>query len=278
MRMLKSFPCLGGKVRVGDFSITFDMYRVMAYLNFRAQPRNEAITMKIAVIALLVLSHHHSLIFVESLSKQVKVQNFHHSARPSRRWWNEGRIIPINQRCCSSTSAHMSAPTELDYWPPRAEDRAFDWSQPTCDVYRIADTHKFSGPFRESRSKLDYSYHKNPILDRQLYQDMVLARILEADNEEDETAPQCPDALESHKRPFLVFTAGSMGAGKSYVLSQLHQRGVFPLQNLSKSIPICSRVNYPRWLGICSTTRNRQPPSCTGNRHKCPMSSSNTPS
>lgn len=81
---------------------------------------------------------------------------------------------------------------------------------------------------------------------------MVLARILDADHEdddEDETIPQSPDVLESHGRPFLVFTAGSMGAGKSYVLSQLHQREVFPLHKFVKIDPNMLKSELPEMAG-----------------------------
>ena len=158
------------------------------------------------------------------------------------------------------TGAVMSAPTDMEFWPPRAEQRVFDWSKPTCDVYRVGDTHLFSEPFRESRSKLDYSYHKNPMFDRQLYQDMVLARILEADSEEDDddvkddedstpSAVESPRALKTHQRPFLVFMSGPMGVGKSYVLSQLHQKGIFPLQKFVKIDPDMLKSELPEMAG-----------------------------
>jgi Zeta toxin len=146
----------------------------------------------------------------------------------------------------------MSTPTEIEYWPPRAEHRAFDWSQPTCDVYKYEDTRLFTERFRDGRSRLDYSYHKNPILERQLYQDTVLSRILEADSDQDNdsaTALESDVALKSHKRPFLVFTAGSMGAGKSYVLSQLHQKEIFPLQKFVKIDPDMLKSELPEMAG-----------------------------
>jgi hypothetical protein len=147
----------------------------------------------------------------------------------------------------------MSSPTDVEYWPPRAKDREFDWSQPTCDVYKFDDTHSFSEPFRKSRSKLDYSYHRNPILDRQLYQDMVLSRILGADSDGEEFPPsfamQSVSAVKTQHRPFLIFMSGPMGVGKSYVLSQLHQRGIFPLEKFVKIDPDMLKSELPEMAG-----------------------------
>jgi hypothetical protein len=146
----------------------------------------------------------------------------------------------------------MPSPTDMEYWPPRAEYRVFDWSQPTCEAYKLDDTESFSEPFRKSRSKLDYSYHKNPILDRQVYQDMVLSRILEAYCDEgEEFSPFAMESLSTFTphRPFLVFMSGPMGVGKSYVLTQLHQRGIFPLEKCVKIDPDMLKCELPEMAG-----------------------------
>jgi hypothetical protein len=69
-----------------------------------------------------------------------------------------------------------------DYWPPRskAKARSFDWSVPTNIAYDIHQHNRFTftTAFQDARGRLDYDYHKNPRLERQVYQDSVLDRIL----------------------------------------------------------------------------------------------------
>lgn len=84
----------------------------------------------------------------------------------------------------------------------------------------------FYGPYAHIREKLDYSYHKNYKRERQMLQDAIIneimnkAKVVDANSGEVCTTPT---------EPFLVFTAGAMGAGKSYTLNKLHEKGRFPL-------------------------------------------------
>ena len=43
--------------------------------------------------------------------------------------------------------------------------------------------------------------------------------------------------MRPSRRPWVVFTAGPMGVGKSYVLAQLYQRKLFPLDRFIKIDP-----------------------------------------
>jgi adenylylsulfate kinase-like enzyme len=144
------------------------------------------------------------------------------------------------------------SPTELSYWPPRAKGKDFDWTLPTNVAYKVDDTNLFSPPFQESRSKLDYSYHKNPVLDRQRFQDVVLSRVLDADESSSQAASSTSPSsttTATKDRPFIVFTSGPMGVGKSYVMSQLHKRKLFPFQNFVKIDPDMLKSELPEMAG-----------------------------
>ena len=137
----------------------------------------------------------------------------------------------------------------LENWPPRSGE-PFDWTVPTNEAYKDqedddpgkikthsnpADSpqrHKFTPPFQLARSKLDYSYHRNPQLIRQEFQDTILINILQATSTDE--SKQRNGIL---RRPWIVFTAGPMGVGKSYVLTQLYQRKLFPLDRFIKIDP-----------------------------------------
>lgn len=82
----------------------------------------------------------------------------------------------------------------------------------------------FYGKYASLRSKLDYTYHANYSLERQELQDYIIDSILNA------TAAPQPAAC-STAAPWVVFMAGAMGAGKSWSIQQLSQRGHFPLDS-----------------------------------------------
>jgi hypothetical protein len=84
----------------------------------------------------------------------------------------------------------------------------------------------FYGPHAHIRKKMDYNYHRNYKRERQMLQDAIIeetlntATLVDANSGETCTTPT---------EPFLVFTAGAMGAGKSFALRKIHENGRFPL-------------------------------------------------
>ena len=130
-------------------------------------------------------------------------------------------------------------------------------SNPTEGASRRRPQHNFTLPFQLARSKLDYAYHKNPQVIRQELQDELLSNILHATSvasssmgikeqikvdktkhvEENRRKLPSPVTMRPSRRPWVVFTAGPMGVGKSYVLTQLYQRKLFPLDRFIKIDP-----------------------------------------
>ena len=89
-----------------------------------------------------------------------------------------------------------------------------------------SDDMRFYGKYAHLRRTLDYSYHSNYTFERQKLQDAIIDSMLDAVLIEDEfgnvgTVPT---------KPFIVFTAGAMGAGKSYTINKLVENGRFPLE------------------------------------------------
>lgn len=73
----------------------------------------------------------------------------------------------------------------------------------------------FEGPYAASRARLDYTWHGRYTPARQRLQDGLIAGVLASGR----AAP----------RPWLVHTAGAMGAGKSHVIRELARARAFPL-------------------------------------------------
>jgi adenylylsulfate kinase-like enzyme len=170
------------------------------------------------------------------------------------------------------TSKSTESYTNISFWPPRASEKEFDWNLPTNIAYRIDDTNIFTSTYKDSRSKLDYSYHSNPSIERQIYQDSVLSRVfsssssssnsdnIQTSSHSSSSKTAAPESSSSNgesqnnerqkqKQPIIVFTSGPMGVGKSYVLSQLNERSIVPLGKFVKIDPDMLKSELPEMAG-----------------------------
>lgn len=100
----------------------------------------------------------------------------------------------------------------------------FSFDLSTQENYGSEDE-EFYGPFRGIRSELDFVYHGNYKEERQAFQDRIIAKLLDKTEVADsETGAFCKTPTE----PWIVFTAGVMGAGKGYAMKQLSSKDLFP--------------------------------------------------
>jgi predicted kinase len=90
---------------------------------------------------------------------------------------------------------------------------------------RSNDMH-FFGKYSHIRKTLDYNYHANYTFERQKLQDAIITDMLDAAIilDVDGNIGTVPT------EPWIVFTAGAMGAGKSHTMNVLVQKGRFPLK------------------------------------------------
>lgn len=88
--------------------------------------------------------------------------------------------------------------------------------QSTADIYR-SDDFIFVGDFTESRSKVDFTYHSNYQIERQLVQDRIIHKYLRLGKSTD--------------LPKIIFTAGVMGVGKGHVLKKMGRLEQINLQD-----------------------------------------------
>lgn len=147
----------------------------------------------------------------------------------------------IPPRWLSTLSDVMAA----ESWPPRS-GAPYDWRLPTQEVY-FEDGDDFTDRFKNARGKLDYNYHRHPATKRQLLQDAILSRVVQHQSEIGKK--ELLDEAKSTRRPWLVFSAGPMGVGKSYVLSKLHSTGFFPLDQFLKIDPDMIKSEIPEFAG-----------------------------
>ena len=88
-----------------------------------------------------------------------------------------------------------------------------------------SDDMNFYGKFSHIRKTLDYSYHSNYTFERQKLHDAIITDFLKESYICDEDGNIGLAAAD----PWIVFTAGAMGAGKSYTMRVLVERERFPL-------------------------------------------------
>ena len=111
----------------------------------------------------------------------------------------------------------------------------FNFSLPTQVQYEdvAADN---AGPFKYVRDTLDADYHGTYSLPRQSLQDRLLEDAL--------------DGIQGDRpTPWVVFTAGAMGSGKSRTFEYLVERGIVPLQGVQTLDSDVFKSCLPEWRG-----------------------------
>lgn len=89
-----------------------------------------------------------------------------------------------------------------------------------------ADDLNFYGKFSHIRETLDYEYHSNYTFERQKLQDAIIDDMLDSAIFYDVDGKIGSVPTE----PWIVFTAGAMGSGKSHTMKILVEQGLFPLK------------------------------------------------
>lgn len=106
--------------------------------------------------------------------------------------------------------------------------------------FRPEDLIIWHGKYKEIRKRLDYNYHAAYNEARISFQDALVDSMLAESTREVRT--NC-----SQPAPWIVFTAGAMGAGKSRTVKLLHQKGRFPLQSFTVVDPDRIRRYLPEF-------------------------------
>uniref|UniRef100_A0A6U4UCS5 Uncharacterized protein n=1 Tax=Hemiselmis andersenii TaxID=464988 RepID=A0A6U4UCS5_HEMAN len=120
--------------------------------------------------------------------------------------------------------------TTLDF----TVDPNYDYTRSTMENYRLPtlDT-EYEGPYADIRATLDHEYHGHYEGRRQKIQDTMIADVVMGGSEQE--------------NPWLVFTAGPMGAGKSFVIKWMSRAGHFQLPSIVQIDPDCFRSRLPEW-------------------------------
>ena len=94
------------------------------------------------------------------------------------------------------------------------------------------------GPYKDIREKLDFDHHGCYGVKRQQLQDEIISKVVGAGSR--------------NPYPWIVFTAGSFFAGKSWVASWMIEQGYLPLEDVVRTDPDLIRTQLPEWSGYLS--------------------------
>lgn len=134
------------------------------------------------------------------------------------------------RHCMFFADAKQASHDPRALWFPAAATpikNVYDWTRSTEENYKQNYGCQQYGKYASIRQTLDYKYHSNYTRERQLVQDKIIDHLLNNTWIEDPTTGQgCPTSVQ----PWIVFTAGPMGAGKSWTIRNLSQQGYFPLK------------------------------------------------
>ena len=104
----------------------------------------------------------------------------------------------------------------------------FDPDLSTSELWGRHEPGKFVGKYQNERALLDYSYHTNYTPERQLLQDRIVDKLVPPRMEDDALERESED-----DNPWLVFSAGAMGAGKTRTIHWMAKSQLFPLQRFA---------------------------------------------
>ncbi|CAB9529202.1 Zeta toxin [Seminavis robusta] len=106
-----------------------------------------------------------------------------------------------------------------------------------------SDNNFCGSKFASIRSELDYNFHSHYRCERIMFQDDIIeSRLLHAPTTKELDGHTCTAG-----KHWAVFTAGVMGAGKSYTIRKLDEKGRFPLSQFVVVDPDSIRRQLPEF-------------------------------
>lgn len=122
---------------------------------------------------------------------------------------------------------------------------SYDFTKSTNHNYSAGEDRTFYGRYANVRSTINYKFHVNYVEARQKWQDLALDKVV--------------IRTQPITRPWVVFTAGPMGAGKGHVIEWLR----YPPLTARLGPTLTSSSMHPlkrAWPHSVETSRFRGPP------------------
>ncbi len=133
-----------------------------------------------------------------------------------------------SRSCIVSPDGLVRVHTTDDWIIPRS----FNPDLSTRDNYELKQK-KFFGAYADIRESRDFDYHGNYVCKRQLFQDKLISDVVQS--------------AVSKDVPWIIFTAGAMGAGKSHVVQWMSNEDHFTLPDIVQIDPDAFKMSLPEW-------------------------------
>ena len=158
----------------------------------------------------------------------------------------EGEGAAERERERERKREHLQAVARAKLAAWRVPDN-YDYGVSSMDFYKARDGESGpscygDSPYAEIRSTRDYTFHRMPNRMRTAVQDAIIAYHMAEGDASD--------------RPWMAFTAGAMGAGKSYTMRRLAERSVFGLQHFMRVDPDAIKYMLPEMEGYLRHDRS----------------------
>jgi len=136
------------------------------------------------------------------------------------------------------SNAGSSSPPKADGSSLPVHVSSYDWSRSTQQNHQaLGGASMHTQQFGHIRAALDAGYHGHYSLERQAVQDRLIAGVLKG--------------IASQVAPWVIFTAGAMGVGKSRTMKWLHDSQILPLDAIVHVDPDEFKVSLPEWDEYC---------------------------
>lgn len=115
----------------------------------------------------------------------------------------------------------------------------YDYTTSTAHNYQAlprALRGDFNSRYTEIRAGLDIAYHGVYSAERQRLQDVLVDAVV-------------GDQQPAQRVPWIIFSAGPMGAGKSYSVKWMAEKGILPLSHVVQVDPDIFKRALPEWPG-----------------------------
>lgn len=182
------------------------------------------------------------------------IRNALSDPRPSRarimRWSAPVTLQALAGRRRMSSPMQVNRSRSMDELRARGHDfhvaANYNYSASTSDVYRDdSPDARNVGEYASIRNELDTAYHGIYTPERQRLQDRLVDALLSTG--------------ECQAHPWLLYTAGAMGAGKSHVVHWMWQQGHFPLDQIVHIDADVFKTAMPEWAGYAHAHRPTSP-------------------
>lgn len=153
------------------------------------------------------------------------------------------KLAQLQEAIAAAEAAISSYAKKAVRQTPSPLGNKVSWKIPEGYNWEVCTQENYSAPgpgargaLAAARELIDVSYHGHYTVQRERFQDQLIQNLLEGRG-------------KPRKAPMVLFTAGAMGVGKSYVIEWLAKQNLLPLDEFVLIDPDRMAQQLPEWKG-----------------------------